>query len=214
MDLLHKHNNPELLQGIISRDKEAFPVLVNTYFPVLCSFAFSITKDHNLSKDIVQEVFLRFWKGTEKFDEFNSLKAWLYQVTRTRSLNELRSRHRLEHHHSTAQTNADLSDENVLAAIVRSETLASIYAVINELPDQMRTVFEMHFRQGMRIRDIASTLGISPKTVSNHRYNAISIVKKKLVDQPDAFILFCLMANTASAGLESILESHATLPLH
>lgn len=200
MDSFHTYNASDPTACYTTKDSTSFVALVNTYFPVLCHFAYSIIKDQEAAKDIVQEVFVRYWKGNEAFDEFNKLKGWLYQSTRNRCLNELRSRQRSTSHHS-AYPSQEISENNILSAIVKAETLASIYSVISELPEQMRNVFEMHYLEGMPIREIAAKLGITSKTVSNHRYNALSILRAKLANDAEAFVLLWLITETSAKTL-------------
>ena len=197
MDSRFTYADPALVKGCLAREKEAFEILVNTYFPVLCSFANGIVKDSETAKDIVQEVFIRFWNGKEIFKEFNSLKAWLYLSTRNRALNELKSKKRSEEHHTTAHQQGQTTENNIFSAIVKAETLASVYSVVNQLPLQMRTVFELHYIEGMPIREIATRLGIRSKTVSNHRYNALCMLRAKLVDDADALSLLCLLGSVS-----------------
>jgi RNA polymerase sigma-70 factor (family 1) len=207
MDSFHTYPNLELAEQFIKRDKDAFPVLVNTYFPLLCSFAFNIVKDKDCAQDIVQEVFLRYWSGTENFPEINSLKVWLYQITRNRSLNVLRKRQRQEHHHTKSGELSDTTEASILNSIVRTETLAAIYSVVSELPEQMRSVFEMHFLEGLPIREIAAKLGITSKTVSNHRYNAVKILKSKLNKDVDALILLSVLVKVNYKDIQFLLEN-------
>jgi RNA polymerase sigma-70 factor (ECF subfamily) len=118
MESFHKYGGSFPERQTVPKDQQSFAELVHTYFPVLSHFAFSIVKDEESAKDIVQEVFVRYWNGNEEFREFASLKAWLYQSTRNRCLNEIRSRQRSETHHTNAYPREEPGEDNILANIV------------------------------------------------------------------------------------------------
>ena len=52
----------DLIDALKKGDAKAYTFLVNQYHHKLCVYAFSLTKDHDLSEDIVQNVFLSIWK--------------------------------------------------------------------------------------------------------------------------------------------------------
>jgi RNA polymerase sigma-70 factor (ECF subfamily) len=53
--------NTDLISSLRNGDDSAYSFLVQFYHKKLCVYAFSITKDHDLAEDIVQNVFLKTW---------------------------------------------------------------------------------------------------------------------------------------------------------
>ena len=54
--------SPEFMKYLERGEREAFQQLFETYHKALCFFAARIVRDHSEAEDIVQDVFLSFWK--------------------------------------------------------------------------------------------------------------------------------------------------------
>ena len=62
-------------------DDEAFTQLVNIYSRRLFAYAVSLSGDHSMAKDIVQEVFLKTFENRKKLNSNYSIEGFLYRVT-------------------------------------------------------------------------------------------------------------------------------------
>lgn len=62
--------------------------------PNLRAFAISLTGDHHLANDLVQETLLKAWAHREKFQAGTNLKAWLFTILRNTYFSEFRRRRR------------------------------------------------------------------------------------------------------------------------
>lgn len=65
--------------------------LYQLYFPYFLSFACSYIKDQEVSRDLVQEVFIAYWEKHEDFSDIVSLKVYFYRSIRNKCLNEIRN---------------------------------------------------------------------------------------------------------------------------
>jgi RNA polymerase sigma-70 factor, ECF subfamily len=62
--------------------------------PNLRAFAVSLTGDHHLANDLVQETLLKAWTHREKFEPGTNLRAWLFTILRNSYFSEFRKRRR------------------------------------------------------------------------------------------------------------------------
>ena len=51
----------DMAQALNEGDEKAFELIFNTYFDGLCVFAESITRNHDVAEEIVEELFLQVW---------------------------------------------------------------------------------------------------------------------------------------------------------
>jgi len=181
-------NDGELLAKLSKRDPEAFQTLIRIYFPILCSFAAKMLPDGSLAKDIVQETFISFWNHQGSFETPASLKSFLFTVTRNGCLNLLRSREREQNRYAMTAEHMPQETDSVLGAIIRSEVVALIYQLVQDLPPKMQQVFYLSFEEGLSIEEIAGVMNISAKTVRNQKYNALQVLRKKVRDRPDMLL--------------------------
>lgn len=57
--------------------------------PALCFFANKILKDEEAARDVVQEVFIRFYEKSYDFPNLIALKSFLYSCVQSKALNAL-----------------------------------------------------------------------------------------------------------------------------
>jgi RNA polymerase sigma-70 factor (ECF subfamily) len=119
------------------------------------------------AEDLVQEVFLTFWKQ-DKFDSSRGgLSTYLSLLTRSRALNRLASHgsqqravERLQLHEPREQTNP-----TPLEQAVQTEQQASVRTALAQLPPNQRKVLELGYYQGLSQSQIAQHLNLPLGTV-------------------------------------------------
>lgn len=178
-------------RAIISIDKHQFRDIFNAYFGELCQFAYSFTLDFDVSQDIVQEAYIKFWKIRNNFDETCSIRAWLYKTTRNGCLDHLKSSP--TKFNFREQTLELLSRESPpeLDSIEINEIKSIIESVLKELPELTSTIFRMNRHEDMTYAEIAEKLNLSTKSIEYHMSKALAKLRIHLKDY--LFMAFLLM---------------------
>src|SRR5579884_2595181 len=81
-----------LIQQAHIGDQDAFEMLVNRYSALLLLLISRIVRDEHLAHDVLQHVFLQLYHSLPTLVSGDTLRAWLSQVARRRSIDELRRR--------------------------------------------------------------------------------------------------------------------------
>jgi len=168
-----------LLDRLRSGDQAAFDSIFRDHYPHLVTFGQSLLRDRAAAEDVAQEVMLELWRRREDIVIQESLRAYLLRATRNRSLNQLR--------HANVARRAEpqlVGEESISAAgaskLVAAELREALTAVVAELPPGCREVFQLSRGQGLRYAEIASTLGISVKTVESQMGKALRHLRTRL----------------------------------
>lgn len=163
-------------------DIDAFEQLFKTYYKALHAYANLILKDLEVAEEIVQNLFLKFWEKRELLNAQTSIKAYLYKCIYNDSLNYLKHEKvktkYQDHTKQSASIFSDAADEKLTA----KELQHRLIAVLNELPEQCRTIFQLSRFEELKYREIAEQLGISIKTVENQMGKALKILRISLAD--------------------------------
>lgn len=169
----------ELLSRLKTGDQEAFDAMFRAHYPHLVAFAQGLLRDRATAEDVAQEVMLELWRRREDVAITESLRAYLLRATRNRALNQVR--------HANVRKRAEpqlMSEDSVNATgtseLVAGELKDAIVAAIAELPPGCREVFEMSRGRGLRYAEIATTLGISVKTVESQMGKALRHLRTRL----------------------------------
>jgi RNA polymerase sigma-70 factor (ECF subfamily) len=168
-----------LLERLKSGDEEAFDSMFRDHYPHLVTFGQSLLRDRTAAEDVAQDVMLELWRRRVELNIQESLRAYLLRATRNRSLNQLR--------HANVERRAEphlVGEESVNASgaskLVASELRNALTEAVAELPPGCREVFQLSRGQGLRYAEIASTLGISVKTVESQMGKALRHLRTRL----------------------------------
>ncbi|WP_448603109.1 sigma-70 family RNA polymerase sigma factor [Thermoleptolyngbya sp.] len=159
-----------LLARIAQQDQSALSSLYDRYARVLYSLAFRILGSVEEAEEIVLDVFSQVWKLAGRYDpQRGRVDAWLFMLTRSRSLDRLRSLQRIskavesstEAAKIVPQTQISDPTEDVLIHERRDRVLSAM----QRLPVEQREVIELAYYQGLTHVEIAAKTGKSLGTV-------------------------------------------------
>lgn len=153
-------------------NEKAFNEAFDLYYTSLCFFADNILHDFDLSRSVVQQVFVDMWVKREKL-QVVSLKAYLFQSARNAALDVLK--------HKKAESKylamLDQSEKELMTDWIENAELADrINKAIDKLPEKCRQIFILCRFEELKYAEVAERLNISVKTVEMQ----VSIALKKL----------------------------------
>lgn len=168
-----------LISQISEGREKAYHSLFNEYYAVLSVFAKKYTGDLDSAKDIVQDVFVNIYEQRENLNIHTSLKSYLYQSVRNRSLNYLKHIQIDQKHKSNIlYTSKDENDCN--DKMLEAELEAKIYTIVSALPKQCQNIYNLSRVQGLKTKEIAEQLNISIRTVEKQISNALKALRENL----------------------------------
>lgn len=149
------------------------------YYAPLCRFSKGYVGTADAARDVVQEVFINIWTGRESFYIHTSVKAYLYQAVRNRSLNEVMKRKRYQSFEEEYIKEEELkrvpeTEENA------DELTRKIWQIAEEMPEKRKAVFTLYREHGLSYHEIADILGITRKTVENQMGRALKFIRERL----------------------------------
>jgi len=160
-------------------DQNAFSEIYARYWPVLTATACRHLQNRAKAEDLVQEIFISFYKRRELVELTISLKAYLTQALKFKVMNEHRSQVvRQAYQKNVTYTSANSSEcHNAYEA---KELTYYINRSIKQLPDKCRQAFMLSRAEDLSYKDISGQLGISVSTVEKHISKALRMLKTSL----------------------------------
>ena len=174
-------------------DRLAFEELVRRYDREVLRLALNLVHRAEDARDIYQEAFLRVYRNLPKFRFDSSFSTWLYRIVANLCLDHLRKRKVRQEEPSTFDAESGQVDRIALVAEDRAdvdpqrrfqsaEVNSRIKEVLEELTPRERVVFEMRHFQGMRLRAIGQSLGVTEEAAKNCLFRATQKMRSALGD--------------------------------
>ena len=172
-------------------DDAAFKLFFKKHFKTLCGYCqYKFDFDLDQAKDIVHTGFVKLWENRLTISRELSIKAYIYEIVTNLCLDTLKSdkvkrRHIKYMRDTTTEGTGATSHE----ALDFKQLEEMIEKAIEELPPQMRRIFELSRKEELKYAEIASQLGISVKTVETQMGRALTKLRKKLTGPGKYFFL-------------------------
>jgi RNA polymerase sigma-70 factor (ECF subfamily) len=181
----------DLTERLNTRDPKALEELFHAYYAQLCFFATKIVKDEEAARDVVQEVFIRFWERALSFENAVAVKSCLYTAVQNRALNYVEKRDNRRRIREKIVTE-EPATEDLFLHQVEADLFAAIFAAIDELPTQCREVFNLSYLEQQDVHEVARRLNIAETTVKTHRRRALAFLRMRL-RREDIWSLFLFL---------------------
>src|SRR3982750_348898 len=173
-------------------DQAQFADLAMPFMSALYSAALRMTRNPSDAEDLVQETYLRAYRGFGGFREGTNLKAWLYRILTNTFINSYRARKRRPEQSDIddvedlylyrrlggleGATAGQSAEEQVLEQITESE----IKEALESLPDQFRIAVLLGDVEGFSYKEIAEILDIPIGTVMSRLHRGRRALEKAL----------------------------------
>ncbi|BDD07611.1 DNA-directed RNA polymerase sigma-70 factor [Fulvitalea axinellae] len=169
------------MKSISSIDLRAeYESVYSDYYERLCAYAFRRLKDEEEAKEIVLDLFADLWEDLGLLTRCENIKAYLFRAVHHRSLNRIERLGVRKRYRDWFSVTADRSRRYVDDQVQYAELEREMTTALDALPDKCRQVFELGKLSGLKYREIADIMGISPKTVENQMTKALKSVRGSL----------------------------------
>ncbi len=163
-------------------ERDALPLLPNLY-----SAALRLTRNPADAEDLVQETYLRAYRGFGSFRPGTNLRAWMYRILTNTFINAYRKRQREpqtvpdegidEWYLYDRLASAESSAENEVLERIPDE---DVRAALDALPEGFRMAVLLADVEGFSYREIAEILGIPIGTVMSRLHRGRRALEKAL----------------------------------
>lgn len=179
------HDEKEILNKVAEGDQRAFTVLFDAYYQHLGAYVYKVTESKEVAEEIVQEVFIKIWEKREMLPDIDSFKAYLFVLSKNRTLDHLRTIAKKRMHHLSMMQ--EMKEESYMMDNVSpiEEYSLIIEKAVARLPPQQQRVYQLSRYEKLKYDEIAAHMGISKETVKKHMKLALAFLKQQVKLQID-----------------------------
>lgn len=169
----------QLQQQIGKNNQKAFKDLYCLFFARLFNFAILYVHKKELAEELVNDVMVKVWNKRQTITNIQNFETYLFVAIRNHSLNYLST---YSSYHIAIEPEGEqakvINLNDPQKELEWKEISFQLDKTIDNLPDQCRTVFKLIREEGLRYKQVAEILNISPRTVETQLFRAIKKLDK------------------------------------
>lgn len=155
-------------------------ILIDTYQQRLYWHIRKIVISHDDSDDVLQNTYIKIWKGLEHFKGDSALFTWIYRIATNEALTFLKQKQRKETvslHPIEYQLSKSLEADHYFKG---DEIRLKLQQAILELPEKQRLVFNMRYFDEMTYEEMSGILETSVGALKASYHHAAKKIEEKL----------------------------------
>ena len=179
-----------MLQGIKNDEHSSFSAVFSVYYHDLVVFSSTFTKNIQVSEEIVQDIFVKFWEDRHSIDIISSLKSYFLKSVQNRSIDWLRHLKIRGKYEQDILEHAVLSENDTEHYVLRSELEMNIDKALKQLPAELSEPFKLSRFEGLTYPEIAVKFNVSVRTVEVRIGKALRLLRNELKEYLLTFMIF------------------------
>ncbi|RFS19849.1 RNA polymerase sigma-70 factor [Chitinophaga silvatica] len=171
------HSDNQLVSLLKSDDIAAFNAIYDRYSKMLFIFIHSKLDSTEMSKDVLQEIFISVWEKRQTLILKESLKAYLYQAARHKIIDIYRKNTTYRKYLLQLIEHFDEQPHSITETVDTKARTQDLFEAINHLPERMKEIFMLSRVEHLTVEQISTHLGLSQQTVKNQITKALKILR-------------------------------------
>ena len=170
-ELLEQFRNPDTKEA-------AFTAIIKKYQEKLYWHIRRMVVNHDDANDVLQNVFIRVWKGLENFREDAQLYTWLYKVATNECLTFLEQQKRKQ---AVSFDKVEVEMSNKIKADQHFDANKlewKLQLAIQQLPEKQRLVFNLRYFDEMPYEEMSRVLGTSEGALKASYHHAVKKIEE------------------------------------
>ena len=183
-DDLHDAEDAVLVGALRVGDERAMAEILRRHRTPVVAFARRLLGDAARADEVTQDVFVRLWERSERFDATRgTLRAFLLALTHGRALDVSRAdtarARREERDHARSPTARNGADTPVVARSVAD----ALHEALRQIPEVERRAVELAYFGGHSYRTVSAMLGEPEGTIKSRIRSGLARLRAALAAQ-------------------------------
>ncbi len=179
MDSINENLWKKLRDGQIS----AIEDLYRLNYQVLYSYAYKLSGEKDLSKDCVQELFVKLWEKREHLNEVSRVRSYLLQSVWHSMIKLMKKRNKALLFDENAHYDIDVvfpSETTIIESQDREEKSRKLNHAINNLSGRQKQIIFMQYYEGLSIEEIQKITELKYQSIKNLTHRAMIVLRDSM----------------------------------
>lgn len=167
-----------LMLKVKNGDIDKMGLLYERYYRQLFRFVFNMTRQKEVSEDMVQNIFLRMLKYPEGFMGFGEFKMWMYHIARNAIYDHFRKIKKTPAHSDVKEYEDRIAGDHLAdSQIEKDEQLTALGNAMDRLSDENRELLILCRFQELKYIEIAKILNTTEGAIKVRVHRALTQLK-------------------------------------
>lgn len=168
----------DILKQLSEGSRRAFETIFHKHYAEILVYTRSIFPDE--AEEITQQTFIKLWEKRSDAHKIQAIRPYLFRSAYNACINaieheKVKNKYINEAAYRLRNIGIDIFEDTLLPDLSNE-----IENATKHLPPKNREVFKLRYFDLLSNEDIAEKLEMSKRTVENHLYNALKILREKL----------------------------------
>lgn len=186
---LENINDQLLITNYINGDERAFEKLVKKYKTRIYQSVVYIVRDTEISKDIVQDVFLKALNEIRagRYVDQSCFGAWLGRIAHNMAIDHIRRSEKMQFVRNEDDEydifdTLKVLDKNREDDIISEQISRDLKKLVNSLPESQREIIFLRHYAGLKFNEIAEEIDVNLNTALGRMRYALKNLRKMIDD--------------------------------
>jgi RNA polymerase sigma factor (sigma-70 family) len=175
----------QIIQRVVAGDQQALGELYDRWSKPAFSLARRVCADEGLAEDVVQEVFITFWREPARFDPARgAFGSWLLTLVHHKAVDAVRRESAIRRRTVPAAEDGEEwsvapgpgADQAALGAVVAGQ----VRDALGRLPNEQREALALAYYGGYTQREVATLTGVPLGTVKSRMFTGVQRLRSVL----------------------------------
>ena len=176
-------SDKELWDSFRNGDYDAFSTLYKRYLKELYVFGLNYSDDSDLLSDVIQELFIDFWRKRESTKDVENVKAYLYTSFRFKLNTHSDHLNKSKTAFSDIIIPEDTEPFEEEPDDEKEKRLQILKNKLENLPEKQKEILYLKYYQNLSNEEISKKVNINYQSVANLLQRALKNLRSKLIDE-------------------------------
>lgn len=132
------------------------------YSKLVYNYLYSLTKNIEISQELMQETFYSAVKNINKFNGSCSIKTWLLKIAQNKwkdYLKHLKNKQLISFDENIEKMEGILTEPSFEGDVLKKESIIFLYKLIHKLDENTREVIYLRLKSDLSFKDIGKIMG-------------------------------------------------------
>lgn len=160
-----------------SSSNQAFKWIVEKHQVKIYNHVRRLIIDHDDTDDVVQNTFIKAWRGLHNFREDAQLFTWLYRIATNEALSFIKQK-KLKYAIPFDEAQNQIGQEFLYQGLDPGRIETRLQKAIMQLPAQQRIIFNMRYYDELKYDEMAKILGLTTGALKASYHHAVKKIEK------------------------------------